>query len=232
MGNNMCKSPNMMDVKDKTKKYIVIQGNIGAGKSTLFNEVTKRFSGNHRICMLPEPVDTWMDIKDDRGTILEHYYADQDKYAFTFQMMAYISRLTILREAMRGDYDIIISERSLETDRNVFAAMLHDTKMIGDIEFQIYMKWFDEFTRDFPKELTIYVKTDPATAHKRVVGRNREGETIPLEYLEMCHSYHEKWLSKPELQYNLIVLDGNKDIKIDKTIMDEWVMRVFDVCFG
>lgn len=232
MGNNMCKSPNMMDVKDKTKKYIVIQGNIGAGKSTLFNEVTKRFSGNPRICMLPEPVDTWMDIKDDRGTILEHYYADQGKYAFTFQMMAYISRLTILREAMRGDYDIIISERSLETDRNVFAAMLHDTKMIGDIEFQIYMKWFDEFTRDFPKELTIYVKTDPATAHKRVVGRNREGETIPLEYLEMCHSYHEKWLSKPELQYNLIVLDGNKDIKIDKTIMDEWVMRVFDVCFG
>lgn len=232
MGNKMCTSSTAMNVKDKKKKYIVIQGNIGAGKSTLFNEVSKRFSGNPNICMLPEPVGTWMDIKDETGTILEHYYADQGKYAFTFQMMAYISRLAILREAMRGDCDIIISERSLETDRNVFAAMLHDTKMIGDIEFQIYMKWFDEFTRDFPEEVTIYVRTEPEIAHERVIGRNREGETIPLEYLKMCHDYHEKWLSRQDIQDKVIILDGNKDIKLDNKIMDMWVMRVFHVCFG
>lgn len=231
MGNKMCTSSTALNVKDKKKKYVVIQGNIGAGKSTLFNEVSKRFSGNPKICMLPEPVGTWMDIKDETGTILEHYYADQGKYAFTFQMMAYISRLAILREAMRGDCDIIISERSLETDRNVFAAMLHDTKMIGDIEFQIYMKWFDEFTRDFPEEVTIYVRTDPEIAHERVIGRNREGETIPLEYLKMCHDYHEKWLSRQDIQDKVIILDGNKDIKLDNKIMDMWVMRVFHVCF-
>uniref|UniRef100_A0A6C0BQJ5 Deoxynucleoside kinase domain-containing protein n=1 Tax=viral metagenome TaxID=1070528 RepID=A0A6C0BQJ5_9ZZZZ len=234
MGNRMsmsCTSSNALRVKTNNKKYIVIQGNIGAGKSTLFNEVKTRFSGNPRICMLPEPVDTWMDIKDKSGTILEHYYSDQKKYAFTFQMMAYISRLSILREAMKGDYDIIISERSLETDRNVFAAMLYDTEMIGDIEYQIYKKWFDEFTSDFPKETTIYVKTDPDVAHKRVIGRNRDGETIPIEYLEMCHKYHEKWLVSQD-NTDVVILDGNMDIKSNKDIMNIWIMRVFEACFS
>lgn len=234
MGNMACTRVNNIasrPVSKPDKKYIVLQGNIGAGKSTLFNELSKRFENNTSVCMLPEPVAAWMDIKDDKGTILEHYYGDQKKYAFTFQMMAYISRLSILRDAMRGNAQVIISERSLDTDRSVFAAMLHDTGMIEEIEYQIYMKWFDEFTRDFPKETTIYVRTDPKIAEQRVIGRNREGETIPLEYLEQCHTYHEKWLEPDKPRDNLIILDGNLDVKKDVAVMNKWIMMVCDACF-
>ena len=128
----------------------MIQGNIGAGKSTLFNEVKNRFSGNPRICMLPEPVDTWMDIKDESGTILEHYYSDQKKYAFTFQMMAYITRITQLRKATEqyGGRCIIITERSIETDRQVFAKMLYENNTLDNISYTIYLKWFDELSRN------------------------------------------------------------------------------------
>ena len=52
--------------------------------------------------------------------------------------MAYISRLTLIRQALRENYDIIFTERSIYTDRNVFAKMLYDSGKIegankGDI---------------------------------------------------------------------------------------------------
>ena len=50
-----------------------------------------------------EPVDEWATIKDKAGkTILEKFYAEQEKYAFAFQMMAYISRLTVLKHAIKN----------------------------------------------------------------------------------------------------------------------------------
>jgi deoxyadenosine/deoxycytidine kinase len=52
---------------------------------------------------LEEPVDVWSSIQDKNGkNILEKYYADQTKYAFSFQMMAYISRLSLLRKAIKN----------------------------------------------------------------------------------------------------------------------------------
>ena len=85
-------------------------------------------------------------VKDENGkTILERYYEDQAGHAFTFQMMAYISRLNKLKEALAKNYDVIIAERSLQTDRVVFAQMLKDDKKISVIEFAVYLKWFDTF---------------------------------------------------------------------------------------
>ena len=49
-------------------------------------------------------------------------------------MMAYISRLKSLRVALKNDYDIIITERSVMTDRNVFAKMLFDSHKLSKIE--------------------------------------------------------------------------------------------------
>ena len=54
MGNMSCTSMNNIasrNVSIPKKKYIVLQGNIGAGKSTLFNELSKRFENNTSVCM-------------------------------------------------------------------------------------------------------------------------------------------------------------------------------------
>ena len=49
---------------------------------------------------LQEPVDEWMNIKDKNGrSVISLFYEDQKRYAFSFQMMAYISRLQRLQEA-------------------------------------------------------------------------------------------------------------------------------------
>ena len=169
---------------------ISVQGNIGSGKSTLVANLKTLLGGNQRICYLQEPVDEWKEIRDSKGrSILELFYGNQEAYAFQFQMMAYISRLAILKRALESNYDIIVTERSLATDKHVFCQMLYDSKKIKDVEFQIYNKWFDEFQRDFPEENIVYIQTDPS-AHERV-GPETRRRTIPLEYLAECHDYHE-----------------------------------------
>ena len=204
-----------------------VQGNIGSGKSTLIQYLRDMYKdGDKKVCFLQEPVDEWNTIKDSSGTtMLELFYGDQGRYAFGFQMMAYISRLVILKRAIEEGYDVIISERSLDTDRNIFAKMLYDDGKISDVEYQIYMKWFDEFKKDFPVELIIYVKTSPEVAHLRVGVRGRKGEDIPIEYLQKCHDYHEQWIS--EIPSNLVCeLDGNIDINKMPLTFNQWKINI------
>lgn len=214
-----------------------IEGNIGTGKSTLLANMQEYYKDNKKICFLPEPVDVWDKIKDASGiTILEKYYANQEKYAFSFQMMAYISRLAALRTVLKsGEYDIIIIERSLHTDCNVFAQMLYDDKKIEEIEFLIYKKWFDEFITELPKISFVYIRAEPQVSFERVNKRARNGESlIPLSYLENCHKYHENWLlkgldldnSKNSASASLMVLDANLDIKTNPDLTKEWIQKI------
>lgn len=204
---------------------ISIEGNIGSGKSTLVSILHKLYQHDSNYCFLQEPVDIWNTIKDEGGvTILQRFYEDTERFAFQFQMMAYISRLSILRESLKKPHKYIISERCVYTDANVFAKMLYDDKKITLIEYTIYKKWFDEFITDIPCPKIVYVKTTPETAHERVIKRARLGETIPIEYLRKCNEYHDNWLNSTD--YDMLLLDGNQDINQTPSVVDEWVNKI------
>jgi deoxyadenosine/deoxycytidine kinase len=234
-------------------QIISIEGNIGSGKSTLLNNLKKHFINNKNVIFLKEPVDEWSNIKDKEGiTILEKFYADQEKYSFPFQMMAYISRLKLLRDTYKEiDFEIqkirgltsyyecsnsiktkyfIITERSLYTDKMVFAKMLYDTGKIEYINYQIYLNWFNTFAEEFPINKIIYVKADPETCYERVGKRHRDGEDkIPLVYLESCNNYHNNMLDKSLVNCvcnNQLVLDGNIDIYENNYILNEWINSI------
>ena len=83
-------------------RIISIEGNIGSGKSTLLENLKEKYKDDNKMVFLDEPVKLWNNIKDKNGmTMLEKFYSDQDKYSFSFQMMAYISRLNVLRLAKK-----------------------------------------------------------------------------------------------------------------------------------
>ena len=126
--------------------------------------------------------------------------------------MAYISRLNRIKEALNGDYDVIIMERSLQTDAKVFAQMLKDENKITTIEFAVYKKWFNSFQKDIPPCNIVYLRTDPATALYRVQKRARRGEDIPLAYLEKCHQYHESWLTESDIDDIWVIINANDNI--------------------
>jgi len=227
--NNNNNNDSVCNEERKPPLIISIEGNIGTGKSTLIEKVQEYFTENYpgvKIGYIPEPVDVWTSVTDTNGmTILEKYYGDQHKYAFTFQMMAYISRLSIIRKALKEDTDIIIMERSIFTDCEVFAKMLYDDGKIEEIEYNIYMKWFNEFIGDLPNIWHIYIQADPNVSAGRVIKRGRQGEIIPLSYLEKCHDYHENWLLKKQVSPTLL-LDGN--VEMDTSAYAEWLEKIAD----
>ncbi len=102
-------------------KIISIEGNIGSGKTTLLGHVKDALKDRKNIIFLKEPVDDWATIQDkDGNTMLMKFYADQEKYSFPFQMMAYISRLVLLRDAARSNPNaILVTERSLHVSFHI-----------------------------------------------------------------------------------------------------------------
>jgi deoxyadenosine/deoxycytidine kinase len=216
-------------------KIVSIEGNIGSGKSTLLENLRKQYETNRSVIFLREPVDDWEKIKDKQdNTMLKKFYDNQEKYAFAFQMMAYISRLKILRDTIKEISNhplknyVIITERSLYTDKNVFAKMLYDQGKIEDVCYQIYLNWFNEFVSDYDIRYTIYVKTDPKKCYERIHKRSREGEeVIPLNYLESCHNYHNEFLDTlNEIKTEKLELNGNIDIYEDEKILETWLESI------
>jgi deoxyadenosine/deoxycytidine kinase len=219
-------------------KFVSIEGNIGSGKSTLLENLREFYANNHNVIFLKEPVDEWSEIKDENGiTILEKFYGDQEKYSFSFQMMAYVSRLKVLRDALKAfkhsdtqKQTIIITERSLYTDKMVFAKMLYDSGKIENINYQIYLNWFDTFSEEFPVHKVIYVKTDPEECYKRIQMRSRDGEmNISCDYLINCSSYHNNMLdtnSKDCCCLDQLILDGNIDIRQNPSQLGKWIQDI------
>ena len=220
-----------------------IDGNIGSGKSSVVRYLKKNFNTycekkgkSFKICFLQEPVDEWEKIidKNDGKNAIEKFYEDNYSYSFSFQMMAYISRLSLFKKALLEDYDIIITERSMFTDKNVFAKMLYDSKMMRCIDYQIYNKWFDEFVDIIKNMKIIYIRTSPEICSKRIIKRARNGENIPIEYLQDCHYYHEIWLSDPKYmeEGNVLVINGNEETNTSLFIQNSYYDSIIDKVFN
>ena len=209
---------------------IFIEGGIGCGKSTLVKNMKDYCSANNlKYITIQEPVDIWTSIKDENGkNMIEAFYEDQTKYSFQFQMMAYISRLEKLKEgikmATKNNYDFIICERSLETDKNVFCKMLYDEGKIDTYGYQIYNKWFNNFKKDFTNIQFVYLKTDFEICYQRVNKRQRSGENnIPKEYLQKNNQYHDDWLLNEK---NVLVLNGDQECDKENILLNGYCKKI------
>ena len=199
-----------------------IEGNIGSGKSTFIALLKQNLKHVYGIPVvyIPEPVEEWEKIQSKDGkNMIELFYEDQHKYAFSFQMMAYITRLHYLQKEIAKYPDcILISERSLLADYHVFAKMLYESGHISHENYTIYEKWFWEFLKDIEVTGIIYLKTTPELCFERCGKRSRKGENeISIEYLTTCSNMHEKWLDNEPIQVHN--LDNNTENEIEDVEM-------------
>jgi deoxyadenosine/deoxycytidine kinase len=198
---------------------ISIEGNIGSGKTTgkekLRQYIVQKKNVDSSVIFVDEPTDEWQTIQDDKGVpILVNLYSDLKRFAFRFQMMAYISRLKKLRDAAKNpNVKIIITERCLITDAHVFAKMLYDSKHIEEDEYQIYTRWFDEFAKEVEPSCIVYFKASTDVCMNRIKKRSRPGEQeIQYDYLDKCNKYHDQWLiTDPTNVIPVLVLNANEE---------------------
>jgi len=224
---------------------ISIEGNIGSGKSTLLRKIqywAKENKYSH-IYFALEPVDDWNKIRDNNGeTILSKFYKDQEKYAFPFQMMAFITRYNKIQELIDEitenqkksnvlgpiEKSIIITERCLYTDKYVFAKMLYDDDKIDEVNYQIYNSWFETFAKKIPINEVIYIDTPYTICDERIKNRNRAGESsIPMDYLKRCEEYHNLMIQTMvhEKKTKIIPIDGAEDIN-NMHILNKWLETI------
>jgi deoxyadenosine/deoxycytidine kinase len=182
---------------------IFVEGNIGTGKSTLLTQLSAHCK------VILEPVDEWTQMKNANGkNILEEFYSDPVRNAYLFQSIAFRSRM---KNIVNKCDDTCFVERSIYTDRNVFAKTCREDGLIGDIEWNDYVSWFDWLTTEFqvqPKGF-VYLRCEPEVSLTRIKKRNRPGEeNISLEYLKKLHAKHDEWLLNA---HDVLVIDVNKD---------------------
>jgi deoxyadenosine/deoxycytidine kinase len=178
---------------------IFIEGNIGVGKSTILSLLSE-----HGVETMQEPVDSWTATKEADGkNILENFYDDPKRWAYTFQSVAFRSRVRGLDRLSHGS----VAERSIFTDRRVFAEVARRSGNITNVEWDDYTGWFDWVVSktDQSAQGFVYLRADPAVCHQRIKARARQGEeSIPFEYLKQLHDKHDEWLLN---ESNVLVLN-------------------------
>ena len=212
--------------KSKSKCIIAIEGNIGVGKSTFTNILQKNFNDS---IIVSEPVDLWLDIKSTKSdeNILGLFYKDIPRWGYTFQNMAYVTRMMKIQNGINSDKNIVFLDRSLGTDKNVFEKMLYDDGLIIDIEHKIYELWSDFYINYINNDYIIkyiYLRCKPETAYERIQKRGRDEEkNITIDYLKKLHTYHEKWLLNND---NTLIIDCDKEFEIDDIYQNDIINKI------
>jgi deoxyadenosine/deoxycytidine kinase len=226
-------------------RRVSLEGTIGAGKSRFLGCLQERLAKNHAVtvAVVDEPVSAWCETTDDQGkSVLSYFYEDTARYSFLFQINALMTRYSATAEAnddmrhlmcdSRADIPsadgnprshVLLSERTVVTDREVFAKMLHSDGKMNGIEYCVYKKTYDTLAARRPEcvdvDGVIYIHTSPVEAKERITHRNRPGEDLPVEYLEECEQAHRNWLSAAD--FPVLVVDGS--VHADHAHYDELV---------
>lgn len=209
---------------------ISIVGNIGTGKTTLINILNKKFGKKNNVIFVDEPLQQWLNLKDSDGeNILGKFYGDQQRWSYSFQMHAFITRSKAILEQNTDD-NVVIIERSVITDRNVFACLLYESGKISEMEWKLYIEWFDWLTKHFSKitpDKFIYLKADPKISYQRMVKRTRDEEAnIPIDYLNQVSEKHDQWLLGENGNENVITIDVNHDFSDSERFKTTVIDRV------
>ncbi len=197
------------------KKYIVLAGNIGAGKSTLVSLLADKLD------FMPyfEPVA--------ENPFLKDFYGDMKRWAFHSQIFFLTSRAKGHRELV-SDPRSVVQDRSLYEDAEVFAKNLFLQGALSDQEWATYRELYRTLAAILPPpDLVIYIRASVKTLKSRIAKRGRDFEAkIPDSYLQGLNTLYEEWIQSFTLAPVLSVPGDRLDFVEDSHDLEAIVSTV------
>ncbi|XP_034286524.1 deoxyguanosine kinase, mitochondrial [Pantherophis guttatus] len=227
-------------------KRLSVEGNIAAGKSTFVGLLRRAFP---RWSLTAEPVAKWQEVRAARqasaspnfGNLLQLIYRDPSRWSYTFQSYSCLSRLKAQLESLAAQSPeaVMVFERSVYSDRYIFAKNLFEIGHMTEIEWIIYQDWHNFLLQTFGNQLALhgflYLRAPPEVCFERLHCRSRpEEKDVQLSYLEQLHIQHENWLVKKTSVIHsgalrdvpVLILDVTKDFENDPNEQSKLVGQV------
>ncbi len=181
-------------------KHIAICGNIGSGKTTLAEKLSKHYGWN----ALFESVD--------HNPYLRDFYGDMTRWAFHLQIYFLNSRFSQVND-IRESERTTIQDRTIYEDAFIFAANLHKSGHMSERDYQSYLEIFNSMINFVkPPDILIYLKADIPKLVQQIEKRGRDFEyAIRLDYLRNLNEHYENWIGSYKLGKLLIIDVNNLD---------------------
>jgi deoxyadenosine/deoxycytidine kinase len=165
-------------------KHIAVAGNIGAGKTTLSELLSKHYK--------------WDVLYEDTNTnpYLSDFYNDMQRWSFNLQIYFLNSRYRQIIDIRKGE-STVIQDRTIYEDANIFAPNLHDMGLMTSRDFENYLDLFEAMSNQVaPPDLLIYLRAGIPTLvdHIHTRGRDYEGN-MSLDYLKKLNQRYEDWIN-------------------------------------
>ena len=180
------------------RRSIAIAGNMGSGKSTLVDFLSRTYD----VSPFYEP--------NDENPYLPDFYKDMKRWAFRSQLY-FLSNKFRLHQELDRTPGVVALDRTIFEDAEIFATALHQMRKIDKRDWQTYWGFYQAILDAIkPPDLMIYLRCSMRTLRQRIKLRGRAMEKdVPLAYLKRLDRLYENWISSYEMS-EVLVLETDK----------------------
>ncbi|WP_295989502.1 deoxynucleoside kinase [uncultured Alistipes sp.] len=195
--------------------YIAIAGNIGSGKTTLTEILTRRYGAKAY-------------LEDTDNPYIGDFYEDMNRWSFNLQISFLGSRIRQTMDMLSENAEVIFQDRTVYEDAHIFADNLHRMGLMSSRDFGTYMKIFNLVTNLIPKpDLLIYLKAGVPTLTAQIRRRGRAYEmNIDEAYLSRLNEKYEHWINDLYDGEVFVIDKDREDFVSDPAVLEKLCARL------
>lgn len=193
--------------------YVVIEGNIGSGKTSLVELLSNKYGGR-------SVLEGFAD-----NPFLPKFYEDPNRYAFAVEMSFLSDRYHQLNSELRQHS---LFNKNTFSDYSLSKSLIFASSNLEKEEFDLFQKMYQVMMSNLPKpDLLVYLHRDVSELQKNILKRGREYElNISDEYLHKIQESYFQFLKQQNLK--MLIIDLNKvDFLADENVFDR-ICHVID----